>query len=68
MGVSQGNTTGGGSFTPVCDGAEHTFRVTLGTFQGTFVPGDARALSFGTISYDGRSFTGVGDRPVQLVS
>lgn len=67
VGVSQGNSSGAGRFTPVCDGASHAFTVTVAAFQGLFQPGDARALSFANVQFGGRSFTGVADEPIQLV-
>jgi hypothetical protein len=66
-GVSQGNSVGGGRFTPVCDGRPHPFTVTAAAAQGLFQPGDARALGFVSVRFGGGSFTGVADEPIQLV-
>ena len=66
--VSQGNIVGRGFYVPTCDGAPHTFDVTVTPASGVFTAGDARALSFANVSFGGMAFTGVADEPVQLVA
>jgi hypothetical protein len=66
--VSQGNVIGRGFYVPVCDGTPHTFTVTAVAAQGTFQAGEARALSFADVTWNGSFFAGVGEEPVQLVA
>ena len=66
--ISQGNVVGNGTYVPVCDGEPHTFTVSVTASQGTFQPGDARALSFANVSHEGQSFSGLADELVQLVT
>jgi hypothetical protein len=67
--VSQGQTaSGNGSYTPICDGQQHTFAVRVPASQGVYKVGDARALTFANVEHRGNSFTGVDDSPVQIVS
>ena len=67
LNVSQGQTTGNGTYTPVCDGSPHTFNVTVLASQGAYSAGDARALTFATVEHAGMAFTGVDDQPIQIV-
>jgi hypothetical protein len=66
--VSQGQAYGGGSYLVVCDGQRHTVTVRVSAVQGTFQAGAARALTFADAEHDGIAFTGVDDRPIQIVS
>ena len=59
--VSQNQTMGTGNYTPVCDGAEHTFSVLVQASSGTYQPGIAQALTFADVDYDGLVFSGVDD-------
>lgn len=61
VGVFQGQTSGFGPYTPVCDGAEHRFDVLVGSTNGLFAAGIAQALTFADITYDGRTFSGIDD-------
>ena len=67
--VSQGQTaSGNGTYTPICDGQQHTFTVRVPASQGVYQVGDARALTFANIEHGGNGFYGVDDSPVQIVS
>ena len=58
MAVTQGNVIGRGFYVPICDGTPRTFSVTAVAAQGTFQPGDARALSFADVEWNGTFFDG----------
>lgn len=64
LNVSQGQTSARGAYTPVCDGARHTFHVDV---PGRFEPGGALALTFADVEHGGRLFSGVDDGPIQIV-
>ena len=66
--VSQGQTLGGGSYVPVCDGQRHTFGVRAQASQALFQPGGAEALTFALVDVGGEAFYGVGDRLIKIVS
>jgi hypothetical protein len=66
--VSQGETRGNGNYVPICDGAGHTFRVTVRATLGLYRLGAARALSFAFVEEGGDSFSGVDDQPIQIVA
>jgi hypothetical protein len=60
--ISQaGQTSGNGTYTPMCDGSKHTFVVTVTASQGTYHEGIAQALTFADIEYAGNVFYGVDD-------
>jgi len=61
VGVFQGQTSGFGPYTPVCDGAGHRFDVLVSSTNGLFAAGIAQALTFADITYDGRTFSGIDD-------
>jgi hypothetical protein len=61
LGVSQGETRGVGTYTPVCDGSRHTFTVRVVAFRGVYQAGIAQALTFADVEFDGRFFAGVDD-------
>jgi len=61
VGVFQGQTSGFGSYTPVCDGAPHTFSVRAATSNGVFTAGTAQTLTFADVTFAGRTFSGVDD-------
>jgi hypothetical protein len=62
----QGRTTGNGSYTPVCDGAPHTFSVTVQAAQGVYQAGSAQALTFANVEHGGDAFVGIDDGEVQI--
>jgi hypothetical protein len=64
--VSQGQASGSGNYTPVCDGRPHTFSVRAQAFRGTFQAGSARALTFADVEHDGIAFSGIDEREVQI--
>jgi hypothetical protein len=60
--VSQaGRVMGSGRYTPICDGARHTFTVRVEASQGIYEPGIAQALTFADVDYNGEVFSGVDD-------
>jgi hypothetical protein len=61
LGVSQGQTRGVGTYTPVCDGSRHTFSVLVQASNGLYQPGIAQALTFADVDYNGQVFSGVDD-------
>ena len=66
--VTQGQATlGRGTYVPSCDGRQHTFAVRIAATSGAFAAGEARALTFALVEHDGFGFTGVADRPLQIV-
>jgi hypothetical protein len=69
LGVFQSETRGVGRYTPVCDGAPHTFTVRVEATNGLFQAGRAQALTFTDIEHEGRIFTGFDDvGSLQIVS
>jgi len=66
--VSQGETTGNGTYTPVCDGSAHTFAVRVAAALGTYQPGSAQALTFANVEHGGNGFSGVDEGAVQIVT
>lgn len=65
--VSQGQASGNGFYTPVCDGQPHTFTVGVPASQGLFQPGSAQALTFAFVAVGADSFAGVDDGQIQIV-
>lgn len=61
IGVFQGNTSGFGSYTPVCDGTPHRFDVLVSSANGLFAAGIAQALTFADVTFGGRTFSGIDD-------
>ena len=61
LGVFQGQTSGIGLYTPVCDGAPHTFDVRVPATSGAYVLGIAQTLTFANVTYDGMAFYGIDD-------
>ena len=60
--VSQaGQSIGSGRYTPICDGAPHTFTVLVTATQGLYHVGIAQALTFADIEFEGQVFSGVDD-------
>ena len=59
--VSQGQTQGVGTYTPVCDGSRHTFAVRVTASKGVYQAGIAQALTFANVGFDGRGFVGIDD-------
>jgi hypothetical protein len=59
--VSQGQTLGVGTYTPVCDGSRHTFSVRVEASRGVYQAGIAQALTFADVEFEGRVFSGVDD-------
>jgi hypothetical protein len=69
--VSQaGIVMGSGRYTPICDGAPHTFTVRVSSTNGRlYQPGIAQALTFADVDYNGQVFSGVDDDgALELVS
>jgi hypothetical protein len=66
--VSQGQTSGNGSYVPVCDGGRHTFTVRAQASQGVFQAGNAQALTFANVEHGGNGFSGVDESPMQIVA
>lgn len=67
--VSQGQQAfGNGTFVPTCDGLRHTSTVLVQASQGLYQAGSARALSFAFVEEGGDSFSGIDDRPIELVT
>jgi hypothetical protein len=66
--VSQGQTTGNGSYVPVCDGARHTFTVRVQASQSVYQAGGAQALTFANVEHGGIGVSGVDEQQVQIVS
>jgi hypothetical protein len=67
LNVSQGQASGNGTYTPVCDGSPHTFDVRVQAAQGAYQPGGAQALTFADVEHAGTVFSGVDDGAVQLL-
>jgi hypothetical protein len=61
--VSQaGLVMGSGRYTPICDGASHTFTVRVASTNGRlYQPGIAQALTFANIEFGGEVFYGIDD-------
>jgi hypothetical protein len=61
--VSQaGIVMGSGRYTPICDGASHTFTVRVSSTNGRlYQPGIAQALTFADVEFNGQVFSGVDD-------
>ena len=57
----QGQVTGNGAYTPVCDGGPHTFSVSVEASEGLYRAGIAQALTFANIEHAGNPFVGVDD-------
>jgi hypothetical protein len=65
--VSQGQTSGNGTYLPVCDGQEHTFTVRVQASRGVYQTGSAQALTFANIEHEGIGTAGVDDGPIEIV-
>jgi hypothetical protein len=63
----QGQTSGGGSYLPVCDGSRHTFIVRAQATQGTYHTGSAQALTFANIEHQGNVVYGIDDGTIEIV-
>jgi hypothetical protein len=62
LNVSQsGLVSGNGTYTPICDGARHTFDVRVEASSGVYQPGIAQALTFANVAFGGQVFVGVDD-------
>jgi hypothetical protein len=60
--VSQaGQSIGSGTYTPICDGSQHTFTVRVEASQGLYHVGIAQALTFANIEFAGQNFYGIDD-------
>lgn len=67
--VSQGEASGSGNYTPVCDGRPHTFTVRAQAFRGVFQAGTARALTFADVEHQGcNCFSGFDESEVQITT
>jgi hypothetical protein len=67
VGISQGQTSGSGSYVPVCDGRPHTFNVRVLASRGAFQAGAAQALTFANVEHEGSGFSGVDEVSIQIV-
>jgi hypothetical protein len=63
LGVFQGQTSGVGTYTPICDGARHTFSVRV---TGAYQPGPAQALTFADVEHAGTLVSGVDDGTITV--
>jgi hypothetical protein len=63
----QGQTSGGGSYLPICDGSGHTFIVRAQALQGTYHTGSAQALTFANIEHQGNVIYGIDDGTIEIV-
>ncbi len=68
MNVSQGQTSGNGTYVPTCDGQRHTVTVRVQASQGSFQPGSAQALTFAFAEAGGNSFSGIDENAIQIVT
>jgi hypothetical protein len=66
--ISQGQTSGNGTYLPICDGRQHTFTVRVEASRGAYQPGSAQALTFANIEHEGIGTAGVDDGPIQIVT
>jgi hypothetical protein len=66
--VSQGQASGNGNYVPVCNGQRHTQSVRVPASQGLYQPGTARGFSFAFVGFGGNSFSGIGERDIQIVA
>ena len=66
LGVTQGQAGGVGTYTPICDGARHTFDVRVTASHGAFAPGTAQALTFADVEHAGTLFSGVDDGAITV--
>ena len=65
--ISQGQTSGNGSYVPVCDGQPHTFNVNVLASRGAFQVGTAQALTFANVEHEGAGFSGVDESSIQIM-
>lgn len=65
--ISQGQTSGNGTYLPVCDGQEHMFTVRVQASRGVYQTGSAQALTFANIEHEGIGTAGVDDGPIEIV-
>jgi hypothetical protein len=64
---SGGTAQGAGSFTPICDGTDRTFVVSITASRGTFVTGSALADAFVITEWNGQGFYGFDSRTITLL-
>ena len=64
--VSQDQAIGSGVYTPLCDGAPHTFSVRVDAARGAYQAGPAQALTFAAAVHDGIAFFGIDERAVAI--
>jgi hypothetical protein len=57
----QGQVSGNGTYTPICDGLPHTFSVSVQASQGLYQAGIAQALTFANVDHAGNAVVGVDD-------
>jgi len=65
---SGGTTQGAGSFTPICDGQNRTFVVSITASRGTFVTGSALADAFVITEWSGQGFYGFDSRTITVLA
>ena len=63
--VSQGGTSGSGSFTPVCDGTARTFVVSI--TASPFQAGGATGAATASVGFNSQSFQGTDNRAVTIL-
>jgi hypothetical protein len=64
--LTQGPTTGQGTFVPVCDGQQHTFNVSVQATQGLFQNNFALGNAFVTVDHEGDLIFGEDNRYVLI--
>ena len=64
--LTQGPTTGQGTFTPTCDGQQHTFNVSVQPTQGLFQNNFAQGNAFVTVQHEGDLIFGEDNRYVLI--
>ena len=64
--ISQGNTVGSGTFTPVCDGTQHGIGLTVTASQGTYHVGLSDGTAFAFIEEGGDTFSGVDQGAIEI--
>jgi hypothetical protein len=67
VGIFQGQVSGFGGFTPVCDGQPHQFTVFVEASGGLFQPGNALVVPDVEVEWQGRIFIFFANDPIQIV-
>ena len=61
LGIFQGQTSGIGTYVPICDGSPHVFDVRVPASSLTYAAGTAQALTFANVEFEGAAFYGIDD-------